>query len=495
MTGYFLSGPVLGLFAVLSLLTTVLYLIILLVSGEFYTRSVLLIFRAYYSFIAFFLMLSSYDLILTASAIEGGLFIDISDNYRYIVLLGPAIALIFLITYKNLCPELQPETLSCFILLLRLPKFDFLSWPWPVFFWSIFMLWFFVNAIRLLINFACISQNQITKGVMPKVLNQLNIGICICNSHGRFLEYNQAFSALAKQLDADKCSSIFCFKQKIDNLKYSYEDDINLSPNYCFVRINGRVVSCKTSNFSYHRRQYIQLILSDITQTAEATRKLNQKNLMLKERTMLLEKSLKYLEHNETLQQRDQLCRTAHDQWSQRLAVAGLSLDLMLEKSGDQTSRLNLREIDQLLAANNPLFLSTPNDSLDISLISLQYMYRKLGVSIIIDGQGSFSASEQASLIAIIKEACANSLRHSFAREIKLYFRSKHNSERVIVKNVCHDNETVISENRGLYDMRTRAQEAGGTMSYRKGRIFVVLISFPRESVLMEEMSNEGFIN
>jgi signal transduction histidine kinase len=434
--------------------------------------------RLLYSLLAVISAILSLETILAIASVEGGIYLVIPTLPRYMAALP---ALLFLYTMRTpvkLPPQLRPSVLSFFVPLLHLPPMDLLPQPLP-FACAVFAAaWLMLDAVWMLLSFRNYTRMEVTRGVMAHIMRGIGHGICVANRRGWVLEANPAFVCLCDRLNLPKIEKVEELDASLNVQCDAGRMNMTVLDNSQSIETSNSVFSLQRSHFSVGRKTFMHLTLSDVTDINRAARELEQENDKLARKNMDLEAVLVNTGQEEFVRERERLCRAAHDLWSQRLAVAGLSVDILLEQNKTQFDNCNLEEIASMLEV--PVATESWRTSSEISEILQDFihLYGKLGVEIQISGQAAFSDREQEVLCAVLREALANAVRHAYARHISVCFAEDGETASVTILNKCLDDKTDVTEGRGLHDIKERIRQANGSVQYFKGNYFELKIIF-----------------
>ncbi len=444
--------------------------------------------RLLYSLLALISVILSLEGITAIASIEGGIYLSIPGLLRYFAILP---VLFFLCSIKrpaDLPKQLQPPVITFFIPLLLLPPVDRLPQPLPVAFVVFAVAWLMLDTVRMLLSFRAYSCTQITRGVMAHIIRGISHGICIANRRGWILEVNPAFISLCEGLGIHKAERIAEFDAALKTLHDDGQLKISELENVKSIRAENTVYSLQRSSFKAGGKNFSQLALSDVTVIARASSELEHENERLAENNQKLESLISDIELEETIHERERLCRAAHDLWSQRLAVAGLSIDILLDRESRQ---INVDTLEEIISALKEPIMAEPAQTIcDLPEVLrwLTEMYGRLGVQIQIGGQADFIEREQEALCAIFREALANAVRHAYARHITVRFYEDKEKAGVVILNDCLDDKPDIVEGRGLHDIKARIYHAGGSVQYKKGTAFELEVIFPKGMMKQEEV-------
>lgn len=429
----------------------------------------------------------SAEALLAIASIEGGVFLMLPALPRYLSVLPALLFLYMVISPLQLPPLLRPPTASFFIPLLRLPLTDGLPIPLSIALTVFATAWLMMDALRMLLCFRMYSRTEITRNVMPHIIRNISHGICVADRGGWILEGNPAFYDLCNRLgipQADRVHEIDAALEALCDAGRLYINDMGDSQ---FIKTDNGIYLLQRSSFTAGRRTFIQLALSDTTNVTRAATMLEQENNILAQKNREMENVIFNITQEEIVRERERLCRSAHDFWSQRLAVAGLAVDILLTHEGGKLYKENIAEVSSLLEDSAEVESFQSRDDLQEALCNLTDMYRKLGVSIRVSGRAGLTGYQQKMLCPILREAFANAVRHAYARSISVLFFEGSETVGITIHNDCLDDQPGVVEGRGLYDMKIRIQQAGGVFQYEKNNQFRLQIAFPKVLLNQQE--------
>jgi len=470
------------------LLLTVCQTVIALEAGELlHAKRALCFIRLLYGLLAVISAVLSWEGITAIASVEGGIYLTIPGLLRYTAILP---ALLYLYSIKRpaeLPQQLQPPIVTFFIPLLFLPSLDRLPMPLPVAFTVFAVVWLMLDIVRMLLSFRTYARMEVTRGVIAYIIHGISHGICIVSRRGWILETNPAFISLCESLGIHKAERIDEFDVALRALHDAGRLQISGLESGKSIKADNGVYFLQRNSFKARGKTFIQIALSDVTEITRAASELERENERLAQNNQRLESLISDIKLEETIRERERLCRAAHDLWSQRLAVAGLSIDILLERKNRQINGNMLKEIAEAL--KEPIIAEHAQTICDLSEILrwLIDMYKRLGVEIQIGGQADFTECEQAAMCAVFREAVANAVRHAYARYITIRFYEDSEKTVVLILNDCLDDKPDIVEGRGLHDIKKRIFHAGGTVQYKKGTTFELEIIFPKGMIKQEE--------
>ena len=482
MSWYHMPTVTVMLLFVVLLVAAVLQMLAALQAGELLLeRRALCVIRLHSGMMSVISGVLSLEALLAVASIEGGIFLPIPSGLRYIAALPAAGFLAALLWPARLPAPLRPFGVSCFVPLLLLPPLGRLPWPLPLLTVAFVAFWLLADAARLLCVIREYARREITREAVAHVIRRIEHGVCVADRRGRILEANPAFYRLCQCLGIQAFERTDELETALDRLRDAGQLDIVALENGRSIRTGSGVFIYRQCCYKSGRITYMELSLSDVTEIAHAATVLERENDSLEQENRRLERVIADIGLEAAARERDKLSRAVHDLWSQRLAVAGLTLDILLDEKDRGKSGGNPEELRGLLEAPTEADTAVTACELCEVLESLSAMYLKLGVKISACGKADFGAREQEALCAVLKEAFANAVRHAYARHIDLLIFEDAEKRGVIIRNGCLDEEQLVSEGRGLYDMETRVRRAGGSVTYTKGDTFELRAAFPRE--------------
>lgn len=465
---------------VLLALTTCLRLIALLEAGELLLdRRALLRLRLHDLSLTLIAAVLSAEAVQAAASVEGGLFLPLPSGIRLVALVPLALFAVWRIFPVEMDHSLQPPLISCVVSLLFLPVLDSLPLLPRVVLWLFAIFWQLLDALRVTGLYRAFANTSITGSAIPRMLSEIDYGLCILNRKGWILETNPAFDRLLHRMGMPQPEH----EREIDHFlaigRESGTLAITSETEGLLIQTGQAYTALQRSRFKSGQRTFIQLTLSDMTKMHQTAKELQNENARLEEANRELISAIAAIRREEAVREREQLCRAAHDDWSQRLAVAGLSADVLLAQDVEPDTA-KITAIQTLLSLSSTNGLPEPETGLTAALERLSILYAQLGVSLNITGEASFTGRQEKALVYIIREALANAVRHAYARSVTLRFFAGQQQAGVIIQNIVRDGVSPITVGRGLGDMQSRASQAGGMLRVSRDRYFTVKVIFTK---------------
>ena len=194
--------------------------------------------------------------------------------------------------------------------------------------------------------------------------------------------------------------------------------------------------------------------------------------------------------HSATLSERNRIAREIHDHVGHMISRAILQLGAIMTINKEDKLKEPLTSLkDSLDTAMNNIRESV-HDIKDEAL-DLEYMIKDVlktyeGLNIQLDYDMSKYASKELKycLVAVIKEAMTNTVKHSDATKVQIVVREHPALYQLLIE----DNGTLSSSNKndktgiGLDNMRERVSAFNGNMLISREQGFKIFISIPKEN-------------
>lgn len=474
--------------AVMVMLTSMMQLLIALqareaVTGGVYSHA----FRALYlaQFAASFAVLL--EMAFVISSTEEGLLLPVCTYGRYLSLL-PVLAVGCLhAKHAPLPKEIRPFLVSCLVALLRLPLLDGLPWPVPQAAHLFAAVWLLADGALSAMHLYRQAKAQVTMGALRHVIGNIGQGVAVIGRGGWFVERNRAFDELYPQMGiTGPLDRIDDLESAINSLTDAGRIRLAGVDGGQLIRAGDRSFLLRKDRFQHGAAVFRQLTLSDVSAADQASLALERRNEGLAEANAQLERSIAAIEQEMETRERNLLSRAAHDEWAQKLAIAGLSVDFLINSGGESLAGgMSAGEVAGYLKP-------TENDGcqlnhLEALLPAMAETYAGLGVEILVEGRAVFTPAQHIVLCAVLREAAANAVRHAYARQIHVTMWEEDASACLAITSACVDDHPYFAEGRGIHDMRQRTQQAGGAITIAKGDRFRVEVRFPACSSASKE--------
>lgn len=466
---------------IMLLLTTALQAVLALEAGDLLRDKLSLRYiRWHYSLLSILFAVLTLEAITALASVEGGIYLVQRGLLRYISLLSPLLYLSALSRPVTIPRQLRPPVAGSFIPLLLLPITGRLPVPLTIFLTVFALIWLMFETVGTFVSFRIYGRSEITRGVMLHVIRSIDHGLCVANRRGWILERNPAFIDMCRVLGIDKAERVDELESELVRLHNLGNLEVSMIEGGKSIRIGEQVYYLQSSSFKARGKFFTQLAFSNVTELIRTASRLEQENRRLAGNNRKLEGLISDIELETAILERERLSRSAHDTWSQRLAVAGLAVDVQLNQGKRRISDKELNEITGILCESAKMELATPAEDFYEVLNELADMYRGLGVKIAIKGWAALTSHQGEVLSAVFPEAMANAVRHAYARRIAVDFFEDCQRSGVKIENDCFDCRPEVVEGRGLYDIKARIKSAGGSVRYKKENTFELKIVFPK---------------
>ena len=429
-------------------------------------------------------LVNAWEFIYVISSIDIGAFIPVVTFPRYICVLPILMYFSLLIKSFSFHKRFGFCTLTIFVPLLRIPQLDNISAFLSVFFALFTAAWFIADALNMLWIGRKHSKLDITRDILRYMIQSLDYGICIADKRGFIIESNPAFEKMWHALGLSKVDRVIDMEANLKSLCSEGIISIIKKDNYQIIKKSDFACLLRIENFKTIIKTYRQLSMSNITPIQIKITELEKENAKLEKTNRKLEAIIANIMVEASYRQREKLNRATHDVWSHKLAVTGLSLDMLIKQKEkaditDTDTFINYSEIKRILMQENSSF---EEGGLTEFLSIMISMYKELGVIINVKGKTLFSNSQQRVLCSVIREGFANAVRHAYARSIEVVFDENESTLNMSIINNCMDNNELFLEGRGLFDIKSRIKEIGGYVEYKKNDRFYLVVVFPKDN-------------
>ena len=356
------------------------------------------------------------EFVCAISAIDIGAFIPVVKVFRYICVLPMLIYFYLLIKSIKIPKEYANITVSFFIPLIRLPQMDEINEFMTVFFATFTAIWFIFDALYMLFVGRKHSNSDITRDILRYMIQSMDYGICIADHNGFVIESNDAFEEICHSFGLLNIDSVINIEASIKVLSDQGLLSILVKDNYRVLKKANFACLLRQETFRTLFKTYIQISISDISFIQNKITELEEENTRLENTNKELEKVKDNITIEESIRQREKLNRITHYSWSHKLAITGISLDMLIKKIKEGSTKdtmIDFPEIKRILVSDKNF---SEEEGLSEFLSIMVTMYKELGVLVNIIGEVNFSDEQQKALCSVIKEGLANAVRHAYSR-------------------------------------------------------------------------------
>lgn len=217
-----------------------------------------------------------------------------------------------------------------------------------------------------------------------------------------------------------------------------------------------------------------------------------ERNLLLKEKNLALQKNQNYEIYTATLKERNRIAREIHDHVGHMLSRSILLTAAIRTMNRDASVEQPLGHLENTLHTAMENIRSSVHNLHDES-INLKDVLESLASShtscpVVLDYDMGYEIPGDVKycLIAIVKEALHNIARHSNAGQARIILREHPGLYQLSVE----DNGTAIDRNghtgMGLRNMQERARTLGGNMQIYTGQGFRIFVTLPKSAPASE---------
>ena len=337
-------------------------------------------------------------------------------------------------------------------------------------------LFWLLRSLRLLLLQLSRGSRQLTALSIKDALDRLDSGLLFCRKNGRIILRNERMRELMAELVETPPDNGRSF--------YSMLADGSLRKGCTREKLDG-ALSCRLTDgtvwqFTRHdlrdgRRTVVLLLASDTTELWEVNRRLLTQDRELARRNRELQTVLANLEETCRSEVTLQAKSRVHDVLGQRIS---LLLRAMREHRKPDEALL------RSFAEGLPQELREVTADGGYSLDTLAKVFRRLGVTVHVDGWLPEQEESARVFYEIAVEAVTNAVRHGYASEVFITFSKRDGLCCMDVENRGLPTRGPVVEGGGLRGMRKKALRLGGSFSYESTDSFRVHVELPGEETV-----------
>jgi len=188
-----------------------------------------------------------------------------------------------------------------------------------------------------------------------------------------------------------------------------------------------------------------------------------------------------------TLNERNRIAREIHDSVGHVMSSAILQVGAMMATVKDNETKTNLSDLKETLTRGMNSIRKSVHDLHDDS-VNLYYQLEKLArdfsfcpISFDYDMSQNQPPKVKYAIIAIVREAFSNIIKHSDATQVSLIVREHPGLYQVIVSDNGSQPEYNLENGMGLNNIKTRVESLGGIVNIDDASGFKVFVSIPKE--------------
>ena len=392
---------------------------------------------------------------------------------------------------RRWCARFFELSLPWFLLLpvvlaagLTLPFFEAIAGNSFAYIYLAAMVYWFVRSICSALSHSREIRSDLSTVSIKNAVDSLSTGVMFCEKNGFVLLVNSKMQDLMVALTGKMQRNGRQFYEQLTSGKAMQMGSLTQAPgeDYKTAGLKDRSVCLMPDGSAWNisaaelkagRKDYFQLIASDITERWRLMEELQSKNSELLRRQNELGELITNI-HNLTHEREIQKAKMrTHDILSQRLTL--LLRNIRNEQALDFALLRSLAHglMDDLKSVSRPL---PPKEELDALIAT----FRSVGVSVTIDGQLPVDSESGRILTEIIREAVTNSVRHGFATQVQVQIDDSEEACHLQINDNGYPPSGQIIEGGGIGGIREKVKSFGGTVTVSHQPRFMLTVELKR---------------
>ncbi len=342
-------------------------------------------------------------------------------------------------------------------------------------FWVIGIMLLLLRSYFIIYTENARQKEELSTASIQEGLDNLPAGILFCGTDGYIYLENKKMLALMLRFFGAELKNGNHLWEKLTSGELlvaqtqSIDEDVLVRTEHDAWRFAKRKFRVKNTEF-------IEIIAVDATESYVVLRKLELESDELAKETV---ETAKLAETMETVQKEREYLRIrseVHDILSQQLtAMQRLSQGENVEKYNEflTHSREAIAQIKEQRHKNAQLFFE------EITLY-----YKNIGLEINLSPELPSESSVAFLMLTALREACTNAVRHAGATLVTVTVEEGPEGYRIAIKNNGERAKKGLVEGGGLFGIRTRVEDAGGTLKVEVIPEFSLIITISSEGIV-----------
>ncbi len=301
------------------------------------------------------------------------------------------------------------------------------------------------------------SKNKIDSFSVKQALENLPTGIAFMTSDVELLLSNHIMHNLCRELTGKPLQNAETFWQDLISLQG--KDSCVIKTNEpAFVLSNGNVWQFSKTLCRYNGNEYYEFKATDITELyslSENTRSVNEKLVSQQKR---LKKLTDIIAENVENQVAVNMKINFHDNFGNLLTLTKKAL-----REGENTDETKTL-VDYWGNLNSVIKELSSNDRQTVTLEQIMIFADKLGCEIALSGELPADEHNKTTTLLCINEMLKNAYIHAGTQKLTVDIFEANSIINVIIHNETKQRLTNIKEGGGLFGLRQRIEQTGGSM-------------------------------
>ncbi len=329
----------------------------------------------------------------------------------------------------------------------------------------------YLGAIGLLVarSVLCIRhqrrklRNKLSALSIKDAVDSLPSGILFCEEDGNTVLFNLAMQDLMEQLMGGQVRNGLTFYEALKNGEVLRgEQKYALATSVVYEFPDCSVWRFKCDEIFIGNKIYYQISAANITMEWQLTNELENKRGRLDKQKEIL---MRMLEDMEQLSYQKELLKRksrVHDVLGERIAVVQ---NLLRSEAPDITAvAARIKSMENELRQDN--------EAVSVTFEQMAQSFKSVGVELMLHGRLP-DGETGLFILDLIRECSTNAVRHGFASRVEVNFKKERGGYLLTISN-NGDLPEVIRESGGLFDMRQRIEDNGGSLEIVTKPVFTM---------------------
>lgn len=318
------------------------------------------------------------------------------------------------------------------------------------------------------------GKDHLSKMSLKESFDYLPIGTCIYEKNGLPRLVNHAMQDISLKLRDENLLNARTFYSEIEKQRLKRTSDHPMEEQIPILELDGKIYSFGKETFHLNRKEYGEIIATEITKQHNLSLQLEKANQELRSYNRRLKEYGERIEELTIRQETLSFKINVHDSLGQLL----IQTESMLKKELTEEEKETLLSIwKKDLFAFESMEEKETNDTYK----ELMKAMDDIGVTIKIQGERPTDRTGRRITVNALIECGTNTVKHAKGNRVNAFFSADHGFTTMTVENNGIPPQKEIEEKGGLASLRTLVEKEGGTMEIESFPKFRLIIRYPEE--------------